>query len=44
MARGYVKGILRKLGGHSRLRALIYAARWGFVEICALAPADSEHQ
>ncbi|MDQ4126356.1 MAG: response regulator transcription factor [Actinomycetota bacterium] len=32
-ARGYVKGMLQKLGVHSRLQALVYAARYGFVEI-----------
>ncbi len=32
-ARGYVKGMLSKLGVHSRLQALVYAARHGLVEI-----------
>ncbi len=32
-ARGYVKGMLSKLGVHSRLQALVYAARYGLVHI-----------
>ncbi len=32
-ARSYMKGMLQKLGVHSRLQALVYAARHGFVEI-----------
>lgn len=32
-ARGYVAGMLRKLGAHSRLQALVLAVRHGFVEI-----------
>jgi DNA-binding NarL/FixJ family response regulator len=32
-ARGYVKGMLQKLGVHSRLQALVYAAGHGLVEI-----------
>ena len=32
-ARGYVKGMLSKLGVHSRLQALVFAVRYGFVEI-----------
>ncbi len=32
-ARGYVKGMLTKLGVHSRLQALVYAVRYGLVEI-----------
>ncbi len=32
-ARGYVKGMLSKLGVHSRLQALVYAAHHGFIEI-----------
>ena len=31
--RGYVAGLLQKLGVHSRLQALVFAARHGFVEI-----------
>lgn len=31
--RGYVAGMLAKLGMHSRLQALVYAARHGFVQI-----------
>jgi DNA-binding NarL/FixJ family response regulator len=32
-ARGYVAGMLRKLGTHSRLQALVLAVRHGYVEI-----------
>lgn len=32
-ARGYVAGMLQKLGANSRLQALVYAARHGFVRI-----------
>lgn len=32
-ARGYVAGMLQTLGAHSRLQALVYAARHGFVRI-----------
>ncbi len=32
-ARGYVKGMLQKLGVHSRLQALVYAASHGLVKI-----------
>lgn len=32
-ARGYVAGMLRKLGVNSRLQAVVWAARHGFVEI-----------
>lgn len=32
-ARGYVAGMLRKLGAHSRLQALVLAVRHGFVQI-----------
>ncbi len=32
-ARGYVAGMLRKLGAHSRLQAIVLAVRHGFVEI-----------
>ena len=37
-ARGYVKGMLQKLGVHSRLQALVFAARHGLVEIGREAP------
>ena len=32
-ARGYVAGMLQKLGANSRLQALVYAARHGFIRI-----------